>query len=403
MKVLQICPKPPMPPVDGGCAASLQLSKDLMEAGNELEVISLATQKHPFKKDGFDVTFLQQTKFRAFEIDTRSDLSAVLLSFFSPSSIQQSRFFDRRFEKFLEGELRKYSFDFIVLDGLMTAIYLNAIKEYSTARVIYRSHNIESSMLLQKALVSPNPLKKWYLKMQAVKLKEFETGIWSKSDLIFSISEKDSVEIKAAIGDESRVLELPFGIRPIPRKEPEKENTLFHLGAMDWQPNVEGIRWFLQEAWPSIRNEHPGTEIHLGGKDIRQSFSTRVEEGIFVHSTVPDATAFMEQYDIMVVPLKSGSGLRIKILQGLSLGKPIISTTKGAEGIPFENDRELLIADEAAGFVRQAGRLLKSVELKKKLATNGQQLVRDHFSTETNVKRLREWMTAFSLHLVQNR
>jgi glycosyltransferase involved in cell wall biosynthesis len=120
---------------------------------------------------------------------------------------------------------------------------------------------------------------------------------------------------------------------------------------MDWQPNIEGVKWLLEAIWPKIHRRFPDLELYLAGRSFPEHLMHTPVPGVIFSGTVPDATAFMEDKAVMLVPLRSGSGMRVKILQGLAAGKTVISTTVGAEGIDAVPGREILLADTPEEFL----------------------------------------------------
>jgi glycosyltransferase involved in cell wall biosynthesis len=153
---------------------------------------------------------------------------------------------------------------------------------------------------------------------------------------------------------------IPAGVdlarfRPDAALKP-KPRTLFMIGSLDWLPNQEGLDWFLREVWPQAAARYPGLELHLAGKQMPARFRELQLPGVKVHGFVESAAAFMQQYDIMLVPLLSGGGMRIKIIEGMAQGKCILSTTLGAEGIHVKDDFDIVVRDTPAAWLDVLGR-----------------------------------------------
>src|SRR5690606_18096811 len=144
-----------------------------------------------------------------------------------------------------------------------------------------------------------------------------------------------------------RVHVMPAGINTPDYPELGSEiPDLYHLGSMDWLPNVEGIRWFAREVWPRIRKQDNEAVFHLGGHHSEKLKLHRPELGFFVHGTVESSRKFSENHGILVVPLHAGSGMRIKVMEGMMYGKAIVTTRIGVEGIPFEPGVHGIVADD---------------------------------------------------------
>ncbi len=379
MKILQICPKPPSPPVDGGCLASFQLSQNLLSIGAELKVLCISTDKHPFLKDEIDPDYAERTDIEHIYINTSfNPLNLFLGSIRKEAGVQMLRFYRRDFKDRLLEILESETYDAIILDGLMTAFYLEDIRKQSNAEIIYRSHNLEHYIFKQQAKTESSKLKAYYISKQAGKLQKFEEKIWRQSDVIWSISSFDSVVIKNTIGQEEKVKNIPFSMDKERDTKKPKSNTLFHLGAMDWGPNVEGLEWFLAQVWPAVISAYPQSEFHLGGKSIGKS-GLKAINGVTIHQEVKDANEFYNQYEIMIVPVLSGSGIRIKLIQALAMGKVIVCTKRGVMGIPAIHAEHMMISDSAEEMQEHIKMLLGNEELRDKLSRNARRLFEDHY------------------------
>ncbi len=119
--------------------------------------------------------------------------------------------------------------------------------------------------------------------------------------------------------------------------KPQRQ-SVFHLGSLDWMPNQEGVKWFVESVWPLVLAEQPKATFHIAGRDIPDWVNAyHGKNNVFVAGEVNNAADFMNSKEIMIVPLKSGSGMRVKIIEGFAAHKAIVSTTVGAEGINYEN------------------------------------------------------------------
>jgi polysaccharide biosynthesis protein PslH len=128
------------------------------------------------------------------------------------------------------------------------------------------------------------------------------------------------------------------------------ELSISFIGSLDWQPNVEGLRWFLNETWATLHAAFPNLEFHIAGRNMPAEIKNLQLKNVFAHGEVPDAQAFISKYSLMLVPLLSGGGMRAKILEGMALGKVVLSTAIGIEGIPVTNGEHAYIADNTEEF-----------------------------------------------------
>lgn len=388
MRILQFCPKPPLPSIDGGCLASFELSKLIIESGFDLKLICLATEKHPFSPEIFDQNFTRTCRPEAVTISTNKPFYYYLFNLFSKKSAQISRFKTPQVEEFLFALLKKEEFDLIVLDGLMTCVYLQFFRKNSKAKIIYRSHNIEHELISMRSEEELNLFRKVFFKLESHRIKTFETKIWNSCDQVWSISATDSLVIRNSCS--TQVFDVPFTIQGIINSTKAKENTLFHLGSMDWKPNFIGIKNFIKDIWPLILKQRNDLELHLAGKNIGEVERHLKGKNIYIHHNVSVATNFFKAYDVLIVPLHAASGIRIKSIQALSMGKAIVSSKKGASGINAVNNINMLISNSTSEMLEQILSIFSNKELKAKIEKEAKLLYENEFSMEIGKSKLKK-------------
>jgi glycosyltransferase involved in cell wall biosynthesis len=163
------------------------------------------------------------------------------------------------------------------------------------------------------------------------------------------------------------------------------------LGSLDWQPNLEAVHQLLDSWWPVLQRIAPHMRLHIAGKNFPDALMQKKIEGVVMHGEVPDAENFLRKHPVVVVPLRSGSGIRIKILNALALGLPVISSAKGVEGLNLVADVHYLAADNAQEFAQQAQRLWLQPELAQKLGEAGHQFVASQSDARALAKKLGEF------------
>lgn len=156
---------------------------------------------------------------------------------------------------------------------------------------------------------------------------------------------------------------------------------------MDWLPNREGVDWFIRHVWPEIHAALPDWILVLAGKEIPSFYTTLQDKNIHVKSA-QDAAVFMQEEGIMIVPLLSGSGIRVKIIEGMALGKVIITTSVGLEGIPAQSGVNILIANEPADFLRIIKDLIAFPQLAQTISENALTFANEHFRSEYLTQKL---------------
>ncbi len=245
------------------------------------------------------------------------------------------------------------------------------------------AHNSEHIIWERLAKIASFPLKKWYLSFLAGRLKKYELEILGRIDAIVPITKIDSAVFKYS-GYNGPLLTVPLGIdmKEYPLQDFNPSLSLFHLGSMDWMPNQEAVRWFLLSCWPAIHKKFPALKLFLAGRGFPSELLAMQFPGVSMEGKVDDANTFMLNKQIMIVPLLSGSGMRVKIIQGLALGKTIISTSIGAEGIDVRDGENILIADKPAAFLEKIEFCLSDPERCRQIGLKGRKFVSENYSNQ---------------------
>ena len=298
--------------------------------------------------------------------------------------------FTIEFEQKIIEVLEKDKYDIVQLEMLYMTPYINIIRKYSDAKIILRSHNIEHLIWERITSVTKNPLKKSYLTYLTGKLKSYELTTMNDFDGIVTISNKDADYFKKA-GCRISISDIPFGV-DVTKYNNSNTNyefpSLFHLGSMNWMPNEEGIKWFLQNTWKVIHKRFPEIKFYLAGRMMPEWLQNIQKPNIEVLGEVDDAREFINSKAVMIVPLFSGSGIRIKIIEGMALGKAIISTTIGAEGIDYTNGENILIANTPDEFLRAIEKCNESKEFCELLGSNARKLIEEKHNLELITQKL---------------
>ncbi|TNF23993.1 MAG: glycosyl transferase family 1, partial [Bacteroidetes bacterium] len=234
MRILQLSLKPPYPKVDGGCVAIAAMTESMLLAEHEVKVLTMSTHKHPFDPKQVPSDILRRTEMEAVEMDTRIKPLDAFLNLFSSSSYNIERFYSKDFEKQLKLILQENEFDIIHLESIFCTPYLDVIRAHSKVKVVVRAHNIEFRIWEQLANQESNPLKKWYLKLLASRLKEYEVDILKKVDGIVAITNDDADGLKQfGITVPMEIVPIGMHVAEIEAKPLQSENLhLYHLGAM---------------------------------------------------------------------------------------------------------------------------------------------------------------------------
>lgn len=362
MRVLQICHKPPLPSVDGGCIAINNISKGLINQLGSIKILTIGTLKHPFNMKYYEDNFINRTSIESAFVDTKLNIVDAFSNLVTYDSYNISRFFSPDFNALIIKTLKANSFDIILLESLFTTPYIDTIRNYSSGKIVLRSHNLEYIIWKRLSKESINPAKKVYLNLLSSQLKKYELEIFDKIDGIATISNMDKrkyLELQCPV----KLRTIPFGIDTSKYELNNKTNKklkFFHIGAMDWKPNLEAVSWLLKDIWPKIQKEIPNAELHLAGKNMPDWIFNKNNINVFNHKEVKSSSNFISKNDIMIVPLLSAGGIRVKIIEGMAYGKTIISTSIGAEGLDYKNLENIIIADTVKDFSRVAANFAKN-------------------------------------------
>jgi glycosyltransferase involved in cell wall biosynthesis len=350
MKVLQICLKPPLPEVDGGCKAMHAITQGLLDNNVQVKVLTISTDKHPFLPEKMTADYLKKTKIEHVYIDTRVIFFDAFLNLFTSKSYNLERFYSKNFENLIVKELKSNNYDVVLLETFFVTGYVDAIRKNSTSKVVYQAQNIEHDIWRLNAKKEKG-LKKWYLNLLANRLKKAEIENIQKVDAIASITDEDQKRFKE-LGCKSPIITIPFGVNLSDYKYETTQSgvNVFHIGSMDWLPNQTGINWLLNNVWADVVAQFPSVQLNLAGRNMPENLVSKSQQNLIVHGEVESAHEFINTNNIMVVPLLAGGGMRIKIIEGMALGKLIIATSIAAEGISCIDKENIVIANSPKEF-----------------------------------------------------
>ncbi|MGB4840810.1 MAG: glycosyltransferase family 4 protein [Saprospiraceae bacterium] len=392
MKILQLCKKFPYPLKDGESIAVTYLSKALNDLGCEVTLLSMNTSKHYMKINDLPVDFNHYKEIHVTALDNSLKPLAAFKNLFSIDSYHISRFICADFRDKLIDLLKSNEYDVVQLETLYLAPYIDVIKEYSNALVTMRAHNIEFEIWERITSNTKYLLKKWYLKYLTGKLRRYELNNLNKYDYLIAVSERDLYKFKA-LGYKNGAMSSPIGldIRNYNAKANNQiSKDICFIGALDWMPNMEGLLWFIENVWPKLHKQFPTIKLHIAGRNTPDSLMEMKLPNVVIHGEVPDAVLFMDQYETMIVPLFSGSGMRVKILEGMALGKIIITTAMGKEGINAKDGVHLLEANDANAFVARVSDVVNNKIDKELIGKSARDFVENNYDHGVNAAKLLE-------------
>ncbi len=269
-------------------------------------------------------------------------------------------------------------------------------------RVIFDAHNAVWSIVERM-----RENARWFLKpvlgIEARRVKRYEGELLKTVDHVLAVTDVDRVGLEDALnfskvkqGDRvAPITVVPIAVdtqklQPI-KRDPGSKNIVT-LGTLHYPPNADGIRWFFNEVFPLIRQRIPNATLTIIGKNPPQDFldlAEREPDAVKLTGYVPELVPYLEQGALMVVPVRAGGGMRVRILEAFAYAMPVVTTTIGLEGIHAELEKDVLVADAAGDFANRVSDLLENVSLQEKLSVNGRRLAEKKYDWQVVLDAMR--------------
>jgi glycosyltransferase involved in cell wall biosynthesis len=383
MRILQLCTKVPYPPLDGGAAGVYYFSDAFSSLGHQVEILAVNPPKHFIDEQAYK-DLPPTLHIHSVATDTSPHWYDALNNFlFTKFPYFVERFINEKFTKELIEIIELNHPDIVQIEGIYLCPYIPVIRKHTTANIVLRAHNVEHTLWSDIANSQKNILKKAYLKIQASRLKKYEIMQLTKVDGVTTVTENDLQVLKRNVPSATAIV-VPFGITLPANISNIKPNlkALYFLGALDWIPNQEALDWFVKIVWPGILEVFPDFEFHIAGRNAPQCFVNLLKNKrrVVFHGEVPEASVFIQPYTINVVPLFSGSGIRVKIIESMAYGKVVIGSSKAVSGIPAVTGQHLLLAETAEDYLNHIKNLISKPGLIKEISDNAQAFVRERFN-----------------------
>ena len=389
MKILLLCNKPPYPASEGGPMAMNSIITGLLEVGHQVKVLAVNSPKYNVKESDIPEDYRKKTGIELIDVDLDVKPMKALLNLFRRRSYHVERFISKDFKARLAELLQKEQFDVVQLEMLYMAPYVETIRKYSKAVIVLRAHNVEHKIWERIAKETKFFIKRWYINHLAKTLKEYELNALETVDGIAAITRKDAAFFRKYCS--KPIIDIPYGVYPeefTPKSEIEGHPQFYHIGSMNWMPNEEGIRWFIDEVLPKTVEKVPTFIYHLAGRNMPEWLTQLNNPNVDVIGEVPDAKAFVSENDVAIVPLLAGSGIRIKIIESMAMGKTVITTRVGAEGILYKEDANLIIAENKAKMVEAIRSINENPQIAVRIGEAARKLVEETYDNRKIISRL---------------
>jgi len=426
MKLLVVGNRMPWPLHDGGAIATYGMLRSLVENGAEVDFFTFNTKKH-FAENATIEKYFGFCKVHLVSLDAGVKPLNVLWNLLFGGSYHMERYDSIEGADQLYNLIQSGNYDCVIIEGLYSMpITLRVMKQLSVKadglgsneihvnrnetiqkkriKWVYRSHNVEYQIWERLAMYISQPLKRWYLGIQAKRLKRYEINAWGLLDAIVPIVETDSNIIHAAVTEIQKNNQINSGDSVVSKPQihvyqpgiaiespfafVHRPLSIFHIGSMEWQANEQGVMWFLKKVWPLVLSIEPNVKFHLAGKGLSKRDPRFFQTGIVNHGEVDDAEVFMQKYGIMMVPIQAGSGIRIKSLEAMALGVPVVSTSIGAQGLSVDKGTQMIIADDPADFANGIVQLLLNPAASQAMTQQARAYMEEHHNLKRNTLEL---------------
>ncbi len=309
---------------------------------------------------------------------------------FSPMPFIVNRFRNKKMEQIIKSLIKKEHFDAIHIDHINMAWVLSLKKE---CLWVLEEHNLESEIAWGIFRKEKWNKFKFFSLIEALKLNLFEKKMFSKFDWILAISPEDKNKMVKMVINEEKILFLPtaFKVKNLFKfKSLQKSPVILFVGMLSWWPNKDGFWWFYEKVFPLIKEAVAGVKLVVVGKEADEKIieTGRNDKQLEIIGYAKDIDPYFESANVFIAPLRSGSGIRIKILTALSRGLPVVSTKKGAEGIIQKSGPDLILADKPNDFAKAVIKLMKSKKMALKLSKEGIDFIRKDYNSQKAQKVL---------------
>jgi glycosyltransferase involved in cell wall biosynthesis len=400
MRILYLSNEFPLPINNGHRMRIWSFLEVFAREGHELTIVSLAEESDlrvdlsPLEKIAVRVERVPHVLRR---LVASADYPRRLRSLFSTTPYGLQRFASREMRSRIEDCIRKQDPEVVVCDSVFSAVNLPDTE----IPLMVNNPDVEFMILLRYLAFERNPAIRIYVRQEANKVRRWETSVCQRAQVCMACSEHDR-KILAGMAPHTHVTVVPNVVDTdtyLPHYDNERPTLIFQ-GGLDWFPNRDGVEFFLEQIFPPLRNDFPQMEFIAAGRNPSAEMLARFGDlkGVRFTGTVPDMRPYLEQATVCVVPLRMGSGTRLKILEAAAAGKAIVSTHLGAEGLAFSPGKEILLADRPEEFAAAVKSLLLDPQRRASMAKAARLLVEKTYSYPALTRQVAE-----ALKLVKTR
>jgi len=381
MKIAFVTARPPYPPDSGGRIRTFHLLREISGVHDVTLVTASETRGQEAAVSALQATIPRLT-VRAVRIAPETLLNRIgraVRNPFDSLPYTWTRYGHPRFIAHIRKALQDQRYDLIHCDHVQVA---HALVGLSTPPRLLNAHNVESVLIRRMADQARPWWRKMVIRWQSFKTLKAERQRFRQFDRCLAVSEADAAEIeRMAPGVAVSVVRNGVDLTQFtPDSGSGDPHLIVFTGAMFWHPNIDGATFFVREILPRIRKRDPDAHLLIVGSNPSELLvRTLTAPSVRFTGTVEDVRPYLRRARLVVVPLRIGGGTRLKILEAWALGKPVVSTTIGAEGLPAEDGKNIALADSAEVFAQRAAELLNDAHTGRQLGLAGRRVVEELF------------------------
>jgi polysaccharide biosynthesis protein PslH len=391
MRILQLTPRMPWPLTDGGAIGIYNITKSLAELGHSITLVTYPLDEATATNEGVSAL----SKYARVEMISKPlppRWKVLFRTIFRGAYPIERRMMPEMFE-LLQKIVEREKFDLVHVDHSHMGKYGLWLKRKFGLPIMLREHNFEALIYERFAQTEPNLLKRLVAGIHGKRLKREEIHFLETFDAIAAITNEDAVLMRQA-APHAKIRVIPAGVDTDffkPSEREENTDSILWIGSLAWDPNYDAVRFFLISVFPLILKSRPEAKFDVVGSESQRvmKYAARFGDKVRLLGQVPDVRDYLAHSAVLVVPLRIGGGMRLKLLDFFAAGKAVVATSIAAEGNLAKNQYEIQISDRAEAFAEATLQLLKDPVMRKGLGQRARQLVEQEYAWP-NIGRLFE-------------
>jgi len=391
MNILYICPRFPYP-ADRGDKVVIYNNLKYLSKKNKITLLTFVDDEKVLEEG---IANLQPYCNSIETFKKRSNFSIINLvlaiAWKAPFSV--IRYYSSQMIKRSKDLIESGKFDIVHIDFYYMAQYVlnKKVKVPEKTAIILTAHNIEYIIYSKSASFTKSPLNKLLIWLESLRIKGYEPSLFKRFDNCVVFSELDKAHIMRLSGATN------IKVNPVCVEEnndtqsdvSEERNSILFFGRLNTLPNEDAVRFFHNEVFPLIKKDLPNVKFIIAGRfPTRYILGLTKDPAIKVINVVPDIKELLKKVSLVIVPIRLGGGIRIKILDSWAQGKAVVSTSIGAEGLEYKNKEDMIVADTPPEFKNAVIHLLKSDNLRKAIGDSALKRVREYYNPERIITNL---------------